>query len=124
MKHVLVVDDEESVGIFLAIALAEAGFTVATANDDQSALTSFRAKPADVLMIDLQMPGMDGPATLQKLRTIDARVPCCFMSGDTGSYSPRQLIDGRVVFLLKPFEARQVVQKLLDLLTTCSQKVG
>jgi CheY-like chemotaxis protein len=104
--RVLVVDDNDEVRRFLAAGLPRAGFDVLLAASGGEAADLLRAGRAevDVVLMDVLMPGGDGPASLAALREQDPAVLCCFMSGDLGSYTEdglRQLGTGEV--LRKPF---------------------
>ncbi len=72
-------------------------------------------KSIDVLLLDVQMPGADGPRTLTALQEINPRVRCCFMSGDLGAYTERWLRDlGAVTVIPKPFRLAEVTQILWE----------
>src|SRR5260221_6536691 len=58
--RILVVDDDESVKRFIETALADAGYTVTSADDGESALELFLAESYDLVVTDLQMPGISG----------------------------------------------------------------
>lgn len=66
--RVLVVDDEPTVRSWLAALLAHEGYIVEEAEDGSSALTALRSFSADVIVLDLIMPGMNGREFLLELR--------------------------------------------------------
>jgi CheY-like chemotaxis protein len=94
IAEVLVVDDEEAVRRLLELLLRRTGFTVRSAASGQEAVNRFREyhESIAVVLLDVQMPGMDGPATLAALHEIDPNIECCFMSGGTGKYAPEELL--------------------------------
>src|SRR5262245_26858072 len=101
---VLVAEDDPGVLGMLGMALRHHGFDVALAPSGAEAGRLFRAKPADVVLCDVQMPGLDGPATLQALRAVDPAVRCVFMSGLSGRYAAEELLGlGAAAVLEKPF---------------------
>jgi len=115
--RLLVVDDDDGVRRFLAARLPNEGFDVRLAADGQEAADLLRAsRPAiDVVLIDVCMPGRDGPATLADLRRQDPQVRCCFMSGDLGGHTEdglRRLGTGEV--LRKPFTAAEAGRVLRE----------
>lgn len=103
---VLVVDDEHLVRAVVKHGLERNGFEVWEATDGREAIELFQAhnEEISVVLLDVRMPGMDGPQTLEVLREMDADVPVCFMSGNTGDYEPDELLErGAAYFIAKPF---------------------
>lgn len=104
--RILVVDDDAGVRRVLAAGLPRQGFTVSVAADGREAADLLGAgRPAvDVVLMDVRMPGRDGPATLTGLRARYPQVRCCFMTGDPGGHSEEglRLLDTGEV-LHKPF---------------------
>ena len=76
MSHrVLVVDDEEDIRAIARLALERvAGWQVRTASSGKEALKAVAADPPDAVLLDVQMPDLDGPTTVQLLRA-DPRLP-------------------------------------------------
>jgi len=70
----------------------------------------------DVVLLDVQMPDLDGPETLAALRRIKLSVPVVFMSGHTGRHSPEDLLAlGATRLLHKPFNLDELSQVLWQL---------
>ena len=67
-QKILLVDDEEGIRKVLAIALADSGYTVFTAEGGKEALNIFRKMRPPIVLTDIKMPGMDGIALLQKIK--------------------------------------------------------
>jgi CheY-like chemotaxis protein len=65
---ILVVDDSEIERELLSAGLSAIGYTVRSAANGIEALAAIRADPPDVLVLDLMMPGMDGPSLLEAMR--------------------------------------------------------
>ena len=84
--RVLLVDDYPAVREVLARALRLCGLEVWAAAGGAEALALCRRHPGgvDVALIDLLMPGLDGPQTLAALRRLDPALPALFLSGDPG----------------------------------------
>lgn len=104
--HVLVAEDDDAVGRMLEYVLRDQGFEVTVARGGQQAVDQYRAhgETYDAVLLDVQMPGLDGPQTLAALRQINPDVRCCFMSGNTGEYSAEELLRlGAARVLPKPF---------------------
>jgi len=68
MATVLVVDDDPGARLLLGSALEVAGFRVITAADGKSAMSQFHASPADCVVLDVVMPGMNGFDVCRALR--------------------------------------------------------
>lgn len=112
---VLVIDDEESVRGVLRIVLRQQGFTVWSAADGQEAIELYRCQALNIhlVLLDVRMPGKDGPQTLAALQQINPHLRCCFMSGDMGNYTAEGLLAlGAVAFFRKPFRLHEVAQEL------------
>ncbi len=73
--RVLVIDDEESVRDAFADALEGMPYAVDTACDGEEALQKVTSSPADLIFLDLKMPGMDGVEVLHHIRKLDKAVP-------------------------------------------------
>ena len=69
MRRVLVVDDEPHIRTVLRGYLQADGFEVAEAADGAAALAAMRDQPADLVLLDVMMPGIDGLEVLRQLRT-------------------------------------------------------
>ena len=120
--EVLVVDDEPGVLTMLDFALRAHAFVVRRASGGVAAVEAYRRHRATVaaVLLDVQMPEMDGPQTLSALQQIDPDVRCVFMSGDTGRYSPEELRAlGTDHLLQKPFKS---VDHLIEILRTTARR--
>jgi CheY-like chemotaxis protein len=112
---VLVADDEEALLILLNSVLRQHGFAVWVASDGRQALDQYDAHRGeiDLVLLDVRMPGLDGPATLKELRQRNPAVRCCFMSGHLGEHREHDLIDlGAWRVIPKPFRLVDVVELL------------
>jgi CheY-like chemotaxis protein len=117
---VLVVDDCELMQLMMRLALERAGFRVLLATTGTEAIDLYREHCSTIaaVLLDVQMPGLDGPHTLDALLNLDPNVRSCFVSGDTGEYRPEDLIrrGARAVFF-KPFrviDLADAVQRIVD----------
>ncbi|MEJ6009719.1 hybrid sensor histidine kinase/response regulator [Novosphingobium aquae] len=116
---VLLVEDEDTVRAVAERALTRAGYTVTTASDGEEGLERVQAgEMFDIVVSDVVMPVMDGPAMAKAIRAIHPQMPVLFMSG----YAEEQLrkeihLDG-VHFLPKPFSVQQISDKVGGVLGT------
>jgi DNA-binding response OmpR family regulator len=118
---VLVVDDEDMVRSLLDMVLRRHGFDVLPAHCGREAIRLFEAHRDRVscALLDVRMPGLDGPQTLLALRRLEPALPCCFMSGQLGEHSREELLAlGVTHFFEKPFHLEEVVSTLHAL--TCT----
>jgi len=122
---ILIVDDMGLILTILKFELEPRGFTVWLAVDGDDALDLYRRnrEQIDVVLLDVQMPGLDGPHTLALLQRFDPEVLSCFMSGDTGPYTEEDLLErGAVCVFNKPFCADEVAQRLQKVVESAHSK--
>src|SRR5262249_48257054 len=103
---ILVVDDDAMMRMLLEMGLRQQGFDVCVAASGDEAVALYRnGQPnIDLVLLDVRMPGLDGPQTLAVLRQQNPDVRCCFVSGDTGGYNPAELLAMGVADVIeKPF---------------------
>jgi len=114
---VLIVDDEAYVRWMLQVALRQEGHTVWLAGDSREAIDLYRdhRDTIDVVLMDVRMPGRDGPQTLAALQHFNPQIRCCFMSGSLGAYTEERLFDlGAAAIIPKPFPLDNLSQVLRD----------
>lgn len=112
-RGVLVVDDEPIIRKLLEAHLQRQGFQVWTAGGGEEALDRCRAHGDEiaVVLLDVQMPGLDGPHTLDGILALDLEIPVCFMTGDPGRYDPSDLLRrGARHLFRKPFRMDEIVR--------------
>ncbi len=75
------------------------------------------AQDISLVLLDVRMPGLDGPQTLALLRELNPHVCCCFMTGHSGVFTDRELLDrGAAAVLGKPFVLPTLSQTVRELL--------
>jgi|ERR1019366_1815416 DNA-binding NtrC family response regulator len=112
---ILVVDNDEGVGAFLKTALQGHGFTVFVASSGRKAIKLFRAKPIDIVLMDIGMPDLSGPETLKMLQSIRPDVACFFMTAS--SPLTKEHLAGAIDVFEKPFRKfSEVVRTFSEIL--------
>jgi len=109
---VLVVDDEAPIRMLVEHTLKRMGLKVLTAEDGQAAVECFRLHAQDIkfVLLDLTMPRMDGPTTLQELRRIQPGVKAVLTSGYGVAGSHRHTPQaGFAAFIHKPFQVEALI---------------
>ena len=112
---ILIVDDMALMLALLKRALEPRGYAVWLAEDGETAIDLYRRNAAriDVVLLDVQMPGMDGPQTLAALRQVDPGLTACFMTRAPGAYTRADLLLlGAVRVFEKPFRPSEVAESL------------
>jgi CheY-like chemotaxis protein len=116
---VLVVDDDHLVRCMVQLGLERSGFDIWSASNGREAIQLYRAhrESIGVVLLDVRMPGLDGPETLDALRELNPDVRACFMSGDMGGYEPEELRRrGAADVIAKPFLLDELANRLRLLL--------
>ena len=112
MTRVLIVEDEESFADPLAFLLRKEGFTTAVAATGQDALAEFDRNGADIVLLDLMLPGMSGTDVCKELRTRSA-VPVIMV---TARDSEIDKVDGLELgaddYVTKPYSARELIARV------------
>lgn len=103
---ILVVEDDADLQIALCDTLALAGYGTETANDGVEALEILRRKMVDMVITDIQMPGMDGHELLKQIKAQWQDLPVMLMTAyGSIQMAVEAMRDGAVDYLSKPFEA-------------------
>jgi two-component system, OmpR family, KDP operon response regulator KdpE len=111
--RVLVVDDEPAIRRALRPPLAELGFEVAEAPRGEIALDMLRAEPYDVVLLDVNMPGIGGLETLRRIRAASQRLPMLMLTvRDTEDEKVQALDAGADDYVTKPFSVRELVARI------------
>jgi CheY-like chemotaxis protein len=109
MSHrILVIDDEEDIRAVVALSLETvAGWEVVVASSGAEGLTRAIEHQPDAILLDVMMPGMDGPATFRALRknSATAHIPVLLLTAKVQSSDQRRFAGlGVEAVLVKPFD--------------------
>ena len=114
---ILLVEDEDMVRAVAERALTRQGYKVLTANDGEQGLEVLAANDdIDLLISDVVMPNMDGPAMVTQARTTHPQLPVLFMSGYAEEQLRKSIDIANVAFLPKPFSVSQLAEAARDAL--------
>jgi two-component system response regulator RegX3 len=112
MTKVLVVEDEESYSDALAYMLRKEGFEVAIANDGNEALTEFDRNGADIVLLDLMLPGIPGTEVCRQIRAT-SNVPVIMVSAKDDEVDKVVGLDlGADDYITKPYSPRELVARI------------
>ena len=119
LSRILLVDDEQDIRTVAQISLtALGGFTVACCASGAEALEKVVEFDPDLVLLDVMMPGMDGPATLGRLRSdpATAHYPVVFVTARVQPQEiPSYLAIGAADVVAKPFDPMTLPQHLRDI---------
>ena len=109
---ILVVDDDPNIRDVLRIALGQGGFTVAEVGDGQAALASFTKTGADLIVLDIGLPEMDGLDVCRAIRKTSA-VPILFLTARDDEIDRVVGLElGADDYVTKPFSPRELVARV------------
>ncbi len=118
--RILLVEDEDAVRVFSARALRNKGYEVVEAKSGEAALDLLRGPdrpPVDLIVTDVVMPQMDGPAMIRAVREFMPDVKVIFISGYAEERFRSSVGGGEVVeFLPKPFSLKQLATKVKEVM--------
>lgn len=109
---ILVIDDDPSLVRLIEFNLDQAGYTVYTAYDGPEGLRKLYEKHPDLIILDINMPGMDGWTTCQRIREV-SEVPIIMLTAESEPESIVKGLDlGADDYIIKPFEVKVLVARV------------
>lgn len=115
-RTILIADDDPHIRQLLAFALTKAGLTPVEAEDGEAALAAVAAHAPDLVVLDINMPRMDGIEVCRRLRA-DSDVPILFLSSRDDEIDRVLGIElGADDYVVKPFSPREVVARVMAIL--------
>jgi CheY-like chemotaxis protein len=91
MAKILVIDDQPNVRMLLALLLRRHGYEVILAENGWKGLQRYRQERPDVILLDLNMPELDGVTVLKQIRSVDLKQPVIILTGDSAPETERQV---------------------------------
>ena len=114
-SRVLVVDDDENLGVIIAEILMAAGYEVQTADDGLRGFMIYLEQQPEIVLTDVQMPELDGLEMMRCIRTINPNVKTVYVSGAVTQYHEalrREAEEYGAVVLNKPFSRMDLLRSL------------
>ncbi len=109
---ILVVDDEPQIRRVLRATLSSEGYTILEARDGDAALAEFRRERPDLVLLDMNMPGLDGLATCREIRA-GSNVPIIMLTVRSSEKDKVRSLDaGADDYVTKPFSMEELLARI------------
>ncbi len=119
-RKILIIDDEDDIREVAALSLESvAGWEIVTANCGAQGLVRAAEHKPDAILLDVMMPGMDGPTTFRELRKnpMTAGIPVLLLTAKVQASDQRRFADlGVEAVLFKPFDPLQLAGQIAGVL--------
>ncbi|HEY2038477.1 MAG TPA: response regulator [Edaphobacter sp.] len=120
MQRILIIDDEDDIREVASLSLeATAGWKVVTANSGAQGIELATSHQPDAILMDVMMPGMDGPTTFRKMQQIPAiaHIPVLLLTAKVQGIDKRRFADlGVAAILFKPFDPLTLADQIAEAL--------
>jgi DNA-binding response OmpR family regulator len=118
MSHrVLVIEDDRDIARLLELHLGDEGYAVTVASDGKTGLQQALAKPYDIIILDLILPGMDGLEVCRRIRTGPNYTPVLMLTARSTDVDRILGLEmGADDYLTKPFNVRELLARVKALL--------
>jgi two-component system copper resistance phosphate regulon response regulator CusR len=124
-RKILLVEDEQKIADTLKLGLTENGYSVEVAYDGNIGLKLFETHPFDLVVLDINLPGMNGYELCKAIRAKDANIPVIMLTALSSLNDKIEGYDsGADDYIIKPFEFKELLMKIRVLLKrTINQNV-
>ena len=112
LGRVLVVDDEREVAALLRDALEAFGYSVKVAVSGREALGLFSVYQPDVVLLDIQMPGVPGQTVLEQIKRREPTVPVIMVTANRDEVLAKEVLAAAFDYVPKPF-AMDVLERVV-----------
>lgn len=120
MQRILIIDDEDDIREVASLSLeATAGWSVLTANSGAQGIEFAILHQPDAILMDVMMPGMDGPTTFRKMQQTPsiAHIPVLLLTAKVQGIDKRRFADlGVAAILFKPFDPLTLADQIASAL--------
>ena len=123
-RKILIVDDDAQFQKMISFALKDHGYDLVVANSGRKAIEKVRSDLPEVVLLDLNLPDMDGREILKRIREIDENVATIVITGYGGQKTATDLMKaGAMDFISKPFDMEILFKAISDALILRDMKV-
>lgn len=126
LNKILHVEDEPDIQAIAKLTLERVGgYTVESCNSGAEALKAISAFGPDLIVLDVMMPGLDGPATLAEIRKIPdfKGTPAIFMTAKAQSHEIEEFLQlGAIAVITKPFDTATLSDEIRDIWARVTQE--
>ncbi|MDG0808773.1 response regulator transcription factor [Cohnella rhizosphaerae] len=123
--HILVIDDDDKITSLLRRSLAFEGYEVSTASNGPAGLGIVADKSADLVILDVMMPGIDGWEVCRRLRTAGMNVPVLMLTAKDDVQDRVKGLDlGADDYLVKPFALEELMARVRALMRRRPESAG
>ncbi len=120
MRHILIIDDEDDIREVAALSLeATAGWQILTARSGAEGIAIATTEHPDAILMDVMMPGVDGPSTFRLMQAIPAvaHIPVLLLTAKVQGVDQRRFAGlGVAAVLFKPFDPLTLAQQISEVL--------
>ena len=120
MRHILIIDDEDDIREVASLSLETiAGWQVSTASSGAEGIAKATALHPDAILMDVMMPGMDGPTTFRQMQQIPAiaHIPVLLLTAKVQGVDQRRFAGlGVAAVLFKPFDPMTLATQMSEVL--------
>lgn len=122
-QRILLVEDEQKIADTLKLGLTENGYTVEVAYDGTVGLKLFETAPFHLIVLDLNLPGINGYELCKIIRSKNAQVPVIMLTALSSLNDKIEGYDaGADDYIIKPFEFKELLMKIRVLLKRTMQQ--
>lgn len=124
-RRILIIEDEQKIADTLKSGLSENGYEVDVAYDGKIGLKLFESYPYNLIVLDINLPGINGYELCNRIRAVNAQIPIVMLTALNSLNDKIEGYDaGADDYIIKPFEFRELLMKIRVLLKrTMSQTI-